>query len=91
MELFNLSKGLLSEGMSMSQTAEIKIIVDPSLLDHFDKGLQQLHSNRPAEHEITRLLALILDSSEYPVRAKRTGEKEIRISYHLRSFSEPIF
>ena len=75
----------------MSQAAEIKIVVDSSLLDHFDKGLQQLHSNSPAEHEITRLLAIILDSSEYPVRAERTGKKEIRISYHLRSFSEPIF
>lgn len=75
----------------MSQTAEIKIIVDPSLLDHFSQGLRQLHSHSQAEHEITRLLAIVLNGSEYPIRAERTGKKEIRISYHLRSFSEPIF
>ncbi len=75
----------------MSQTAEIKLVVDSSLLDHFHNGLQQLHSNTPVELEITRLLAIILDSSQYPVRAERTGKNEIRISYHLRSFSEPIF
>ena len=75
----------------MSQTAEIKIVVDSSLLDHFSQGLRQLHSNSQAEQEITRLLAIVLNSSEYPLRAERTGKKEIRISYHLRSFSEPIF
>ena len=53
----------------MSQTAEIKIIVDSSLLDHFAKGLQQLHSHGQPEHEITRLLAIVLNSSEYPIRA----------------------
>lgn len=75
----------------MSETAEIKIVVDSSLLDHFNEGLQQLHSNSTAQLEITRLLAIIMDSSQYPLRARRTGKNEIRISYHLRSFSEPIF
>ena len=75
----------------MSQTAEIKIIVDSSLLDHFATGLQQLQSHSQPEHEITRLLASILNSSEYPLKAQRTGKKEIRVSYHLRSFAEPIF
>ena len=75
----------------MSQTAEIKIVVDSSLLDHFSQGLRHRHSTSQAEHEITRLLAMVLNSSEYPLRAERTGKKEIRISYHLRSFSEPIF
>ena len=91
MEFSNLFTRLLPEGMFMSETAEIKIVVDSSLLDHFNEGLKQLHSNSPAELEITRLLAIIMDSSQYPVRAQRTGENEIRISYHLRSFSEPIF
>lgn len=75
----------------MSQVAEIKIVVDSSLLDYFNNGLQQIHSNSTAEHEITRLFEIILNSSEYPVSAKLTGENEIKVSYHLRSFSEPIF
>ncbi len=75
----------------MSQSVEIRVVVDSSLLDHFNEGLQQLDSKSSAKHEITRLVGLILDGSEYPVRARRTGENEIRISYHLRSFSEPIF
>jgi len=75
----------------MSQTAQIKIVVDPSLLDHFNEGLHQLHSNNLAEDEITRLVEIILDRSDYPIRARKTGKNEIRIFYHIRSFSEPIF
>lgn len=75
----------------MSQTAEIKIVVDSSLLKYFNEGLRQCHSNNLAEDEITRLVEIILNGSEYPVKAKQTGKGEVRISYHLRSFSEPIF
>ena len=75
----------------MPQTAELRVVVDASLLEHFRKGLQQLHSDEPAEHAIANLVERILDGSEYPVGARRTGDNEILISYHLRSFSEPIF
>ena len=75
----------------MSQTTEIKILVDSSLVDYFNEGLHQKHSNNRAEDEITHLVKIILDGSEYPIRAAKTGKNEIRISYHLRSFSEPIF
>jgi hypothetical protein len=75
----------------MSQTEEIKILVDSSLVDHFNEGLHQQHSNNLVEDQITRLVQIILDGSEYPISAEKTGKNEIRIRYHLRSFSEPIF
>ncbi len=75
----------------MSQAAEIKIVVDSSLLEYFNEGLRQCHSDNLAEDEITRLVEIILDRSDYPIRARRTGKGEIRILYHLRSFSDPIF
>lgn len=75
----------------MPQDAKIELIIDPSLLDHFTENLNRRNSSTSPEEAITSLLATILDGSEFPVSAAKTGEKEIRIVYHLRSFSQPIF
>ena len=75
----------------MAQDMEIKIVVDSSLLAHFKEGLRYQRSKNLPEDEITKLVALMLNDSSYPIEAHKTGEREIHISYHLRSFSQPIF
>jgi len=75
----------------MPQDATIEITIDPSLLDHFTENLNRLESGEAPENAITDLIATILDGSEFPVTAERTGTRKIRIGYRLRSFSEPFF
>lgn len=70
---------------------KIEIEIDPSLLEHFEEHLSGRGSTTPPVNAITSLVARILDGSAYPIEAKQTGSTEIRIGYHLRSFSEPIF
>jgi len=75
----------------MPQDAKIEVTIDSSLLDHFTENLKRRNSGISPEEAITGLVTTILDSSAYPLEAKQTGGKEIRIGYHLRSFSQPIF
>ena len=75
----------------MRQDARIEIIIDASLLNHFAENLRRQKSGRPPEEAIAALVATILDGSAYPVAAQRTGARAVRISYRLRSFSQPIF
>lgn len=73
------------------RVATIEITIDPSLLDHFIKNLSNQNSRIVPEDAITGLVATILDSSAFPIKAKQTGGRKIRVAYHLRSFSQPIF
>ena len=75
----------------MPDDARIEIVIDPSLLDHFRDHLRNRNSSMTPEEAITGLVAMILDGSTYPVEAKKTGDREIRLGYQLRSFSQPIF
>ncbi len=75
----------------MSDSLEIQIVAAPSLLDHLREGLGQQGTGQLPEDKLVELLTVILDGSEFPIAAERTGERAIRISYHLRSFSQPIF
>jgi hypothetical protein len=75
----------------MPADATITLRVDPSLLEHFTEHLAKTKSAKKPEAAITNLLATILDNSLYPIRAQQTGEREIRVTYHFRSFSQPIF
>lgn len=75
----------------MSQNIQIQIVVAPSLFEHFEEGLRHRHSSALPENVIVNLVARILDGSQFPIGAKRTGEQEIQIFYRLRSFSQPIF
>jgi len=78
-------------GRKDKQDVKIEITIDHSLLEHFRENLARQGSPRLAEEAITSLVASILDDSTYPIEAKKAGEREIRIAYHLRSFSQPIF
>jgi len=75
----------------MPNDATISIIVDASLSDHFAMHLAKAGRSTPPQEAITSLVSMILESSRYPISAERTGKTEIRISYHFRSFSQPIF
>ena len=75
----------------MSDSLEIQIVAAPSLLDHLRDGLGEQGTEELLEDKLVELLTVILDGSEFPIAAERTGERTIRISYHLRSFSQPIF
>ena len=76
---------------NIPQETKIEITIAPSLLDHFTENLSRQHPSMPSEEAITRLVTTILDSSAFPIEARQTGGTEIRIAYHLRSFSQPIF
>ena len=73
------------------KTPTIEITINPSLLNHFTQNLSRQKSRIIPEDAITVLLTTILDNSSYPIKAKRTGKREIEISYHLHTFFEPIF
>ena len=75
----------------MTDEAVIEIVVDPSLVEHVAQHLARKNRTITPEEAITGLVSTILDNSPYPIRAQRTGEREVRISYHVRSFSQPIF
>ncbi len=75
----------------MSDSLEIKIVVTPSLLDHVRENLSREGSGVPVEDWVVDLVTAILDGSEFPIGAKRTDERTLQVSYHLRSFSQPLF
>ncbi len=74
-----------------TQTPTIEITINSSLLNHFTQNLSRQKSSIMPEDAITGLITTILNNSSYPIKAKRTGKKEIEITYKIRIFSEPIF
>ncbi len=75
----------------MSDGLEIQIVAAPSLLDHVRENLSREGTGVPVEDWVVDLVTTILDGSEFPIGAKRIDKRTIRISYHLRSFSQPLF
>jgi len=75
----------------MAQNMEIKIVVDPSLLTHIKESLRQQRSESLPENEIVNIVTHILSDSDFPIAAHIHGEREIRISHHIKSFSQPFF
>ncbi|MCB1858119.1 MAG: hypothetical protein KDI63_07600 [Gammaproteobacteria bacterium] len=78
-------------GLNMTEEVSIEIVVDPSLYDHCQENLSRLNAATAPAEEITRLVQIILDGSEFPLEAHVSGERQVRISYHLRSFSQPFY
>lgn len=81
----------LTDPSFMPQDATIQVTIDPSLLDHVREQLAIKKYPIPPDEAITSLVAIILDHSPYSIRATKTGEREVRISYRIRPFSQPIF
>jgi hypothetical protein len=70
---------------------EIRMVIDDSLLKHIQEKLKEQQVDDNPEDVITSFLEAILNNSDYPLAAKKTGEKEIKVSYHLHSFSTTFF
>lgn len=81
----------LTDLQTMPDDATIQVTIDPSLLEHVREQMAITKYPIPPDEAITTLVSMILDSSPYPIRAQQAGEREIRIKYHIRSFSQPIF
>ena len=75
----------------MPKSLKVKLVVDTSLLAHVKEGLAQQGAVADPEDKILDLLTMILDGSDLPIAAKRTKSGAIRVSYHPRSFSQPLF
>ncbi len=75
----------------MPKPLKAKLVIDTSLLEHVKEGLAQRGEGADPEDKILDLLTMILDGSDLPIAAKRTKSGAIRVSYHLRSFSQPLF
>ena len=75
----------------MSHTIEIQVVVDESLTGHIEEGLKRTESAAIPEAVIMRLVTGILNDSDLPIAARKTGDRQIQLSYHMHSFSQPIF
>ncbi|MEA3362668.1 MAG: hypothetical protein U9Q61_05295 [Thermodesulfobacteriota bacterium] len=75
----------------MSESIEIKIIIDPSLANYFEDGIREAHSTLSVTEEMTEFLAMILNDSIYPMTSSKTNEQEIHLNYQPKSFADPIF
>ncbi|NBC46917.1 MAG: hypothetical protein GVY22_02765 [Gammaproteobacteria bacterium] len=71
-----------------AQTLTLEI--DPSLLEQVHRQLERARQDIEPEAYLATLVTTILDNSSYPIRASRTDSGDIKLTYHLRSFSEPF-
>ncbi|MCW9079619.1 MAG: hypothetical protein OQK74_10670 [Gammaproteobacteria bacterium] len=75
----------------MSEQIELKIVIDPSLVEYFEEGMRRTHIDYSTATEIAEFLAAILNDTMYPIVSKMTSEQEIHLNYRPRSFADPIF
>ena len=75
----------------MSESIEIQIVVDPSLVEYFEEGMRKRHINCSAKEEMCAFLAMILNDSIYPMASSKTNDHEIHISYRPKAYANPIF
>ena len=75
----------------MSEAIEIKLIIDPSLVEYFEEGIRKRHIDLSTAEEMTEFLAMVLNDTLYPIASMQTGEQEIHLNYRPRAFADPIF
>lgn len=75
----------------MSEQIELKIIIDPSLVQYFEEGMRKRHIECSTAEEMAEFLATILNDTLYPIVSRKAGEDEIHLGYRPRSFADPIF
>ncbi len=75
----------------MSEAIEIKIIIDPSLVEYFEDGMRKQHIDLSTAEEMTGFLAMILNDSMYPIASSVSDTQEIHLNYRPRAFADPIF
>jgi len=75
----------------MSEQIELRIVIDPSLVEYFEEGMRQNHIYCSTAVEMAEFLATILNDTMYPIASNKTNEQDIHLSYRPRSFADPIF
>ena len=75
----------------MAEQIELKIVIDPSLVEYFEEGMRQNHIDCTTAEEMTEFLAAILNDTMYPIVSRKTDDHEIHLNYRPRSFADPIF
>ena len=75
----------------MSEDIEVRIVIDPSLAMYFEEGMSKRHIDCSTTEERTEFLAMVLNDTMYPIASRKAGEQEVHLSYHPRSFADPIF
>ncbi len=75
----------------MSESIEIKIVIDPSLVKYFEEGMNKSHIDCSATEELTEFLAMILNDSMYPMASRKVSQQEIHLSYRPKAYADPIF
>jgi hypothetical protein len=75
----------------MPENLEIKIIIDPSLVEYFEQGMRKRHIDLSLAEEMTGFLAMILNDSMYPIASRQSSADEIHLDYRPRAYADPIF
>ena len=75
----------------MSETIEIRLVIESSLVKFFEEGMSKRHIDVSTAEEITGFLKMVLNDSMYPIASSQTGDQEISINYRPKSFADPIF
>jgi hypothetical protein len=75
----------------MTKNIEIRIVIDPSIVNYFEEGMSKRHIDCSAAEEITEFLTVVLNDMMYPITSSKKSEQEVHLNYHPRSFADPIF
>ena len=75
----------------MTESIDIKIVIDPSLVDYFQDEMARKHIEYSTTEELTRFLTTVLNDSLYPISSRKVGDCEIHLGYRAKSFADPIF
>lgn len=75
----------------MSETIEIKIVIDPSLVKFFEDGMSKRHIDFSTAEEVTEFLTMVLNDTIYPIASSKSSDQEIHLNYRPRAFADPIF
>lgn len=59
----------------MTENIEIRIVIDPSLVNYFEEGMGKRHIDCSAAEEITEFLTVVLNDTMYPITSSKNLNK----------------
>jgi len=75
----------------MFEPVTIKIVVDAPLVQYFEEGIRKDHVDASTEELLVEFLTNLLGETNYPMSARREGDREVHLSYRSKAFADPIF
>ena len=75
----------------MSESIEIRVVIEPSLAKYFEEGMSKGHIDCSIKEEMTEFLAMVLNDSMYPITSSKTSDQKIHLSYRPKAYADPIF